>query len=333
VFDTEEIVVKPVAPILRDIPLYSGNTILGDGSVVMILDPNGIASTSGAMDVGESHAAEEAQEVAHGEDRSAILVFRAGGVAPKAVPLSLVARLEEIDIGAIEQSNGAKVVQYRGQLMPLVTVSPEVTFRSEGRQPVVVFTDEDRSMGLVVDEIMDIVEDQMSLELGSAQPGVMGSAVIAGKATEVIDVAHYMGLVHGDWHKSHGAAGGDHSRVLLVDDSPFFRNLLAPLLSVAGYQVTAVESAEEALRLRDEGQTFDVIVSDIEMPGLDGCEFAQQVRSSGAWQATPLVALASNAADLKRGQAAGFDDLAAKFDREAIVTKVSQTILNLQGAA
>jgi two-component system chemotaxis sensor kinase CheA len=331
VFDTEEIVVKPVAPILRDIALYSGNTILGDGSVVMILDPTGIANVSGAMDVDTGRAAEESQDAAHSDDRSAILVFRAGGDAPKAVPLSLVARLEEIDPAAIENADGVRMIQYRGQLMPLVAVTPEANVRREGRQPIVVFTDDERSMGLVVDEILDIVEDHAPLEIASAHPGIVGSAVIAGKATEIVDVGYYMGLVHGDWHKAHGSAR--HSRVLLVDDSPFFRNLLAPLLSVAGYDVTAVESAEEALRLRDQGQRFDVIVSDIEMPGLDGCEFAQQVRSSGAWQSVPLVALAASSADLQRGQAAGFDDLATKFDRQAIVAKISQTLVNLQGAA
>ncbi|MGE5537872.1 MAG: chemotaxis protein CheW [Gemmatimonas sp.] len=331
VFDTEEIVVKPVAPILRDISLYSGNTILGDGSVVMILDPNGIASSSGASEIGDDRTAEEAHATARGEDRSAILLFRAGGDTPKAVPLALVARLEEIDVAAIERSNGTPVVQYRGQLMPLVTVNGDAAIRSSGRQPVVVFTDEGRSMGLVVDEITDIVEDTFTLELASGQPGVIGSAVIAGKATEVIDVAYYMGAVHADWSRT--GPDEDHKRVLLVDDSPFFRNLLQPLLAVAGYDVTAVESAEEALRLRDRGEAFDVIVSDIGMPGLDGCAFAHEVRAGGAWKATPLVALAANATDIQRGQAAGFNDLAAKFDRESIVTKVSQTLLNLQGAA
>ncbi|HTI85473.1 MAG TPA: chemotaxis protein CheW [Alphaproteobacteria bacterium] len=331
VFDTEEIVVKPVAPILRDISLYSGNTILGDGSVVMILDPNGIASTSGAGEISDDRTTEEAHAAARGEDRSAILLFRAGGNTPKAVPLSLVARLEEIDVAAIERSNGMPVVQYRGQLMPLVTVNDNAAIKDTGRQPVVVFTDDSRSMGLIVDEITDIVEDTFALELASGQPGVVGSAVIAGKATEVIDVAYYMGIIHADW--THAATGDEHKRVLLVDDSPFFRNLLKPLLAVAGYEVTAVESAEEALRLRDRGESFDVIVSDITMPGIDGCALASEIRSGGAWQATPLVALAANASDIQRGQAAGFNDLAAKFDREAIVSKVSQTLLNLQGAA
>ena len=245
----------------------------------------------------------------------------------------MVGRLvEEFEIAAIEQSNGTAMVQYRGQLMPLVTVTAAASIRGEGRQPVIVFTDDEHSMGLVVDEITDIVEDHMALEVSSGTPGTIGSAVIAGKATEVIDVAHYMGQVFTSFHRPPVVTEAQR-RILLVDDSPFFRNLLSPLLSVAGYNVTAVESAEAALSLRDRGETFDVIVSDIEMPGLDGCEFAHRVRAGGAWQATPLVALAANSVDHRRGQAAGFNDLAAKFDREAIVAKVSQSLLHLPGAA
>ncbi len=174
VYDTEEIVVKPVAPVLRDISLYSGNTILGDGTVVMILDPNGIASKVG--DVSMVEGAEMGQAAAHiarQDDRMALLVFRAATKQPKAVPLSLVARLEEIDVAKIEESHGMRVVQYRDQLMPLITVGAEAKFRDEGRQPVVVFTDDERSMGVVVDEIVDIVDDRLDLEINGEKPGIL----------------------------------------------------------------------------------------------------------------------------------------------------------------
>ncbi|MGZ0188620.1 MAG: chemotaxis protein CheA [Alphaproteobacteria bacterium] len=95
VFDTEEIVVKPVTPILRENPVFSGNTVLGDGSVVMILDPNGLASNMGASHSSESASRrhDKAKTSQDGET-AALLTFKAGAGAPKAVPLSLVARLE-----------------------------------------------------------------------------------------------------------------------------------------------------------------------------------------------------------------------------------------------
>ncbi|HXP96943.1 MAG TPA: chemotaxis protein CheW [Telmatospirillum sp.] len=338
VFDTEEIVVKPVAPILRHISMFSGNTILGDGSVIMILDPNGIAGSTGEI-VGGSQATAEASAARdlHAEDRQSLLVFRAGGNDLKGVPLALVARLEEIEVGQIEHSHGKPVVQYRGKLMPLVTIDGSFDVKTEGRQPVLVFADRDRSMGLVVDEIVDIVEERLRVELSVDQPGLIGTAVVSGKATDIIDAGFYLTQAWGDWFGSpdqefQGEAEG--KRILLVDDSPFFRNLLTPLLSVAGYEVISVDSADKALSLRESGDNFDAIISDIEMPGMNGFDFAQAVRAEGRWVKIPMVALSSHATekDFERGREVGFTDYVAKFDRDALLQTLAQS-LSAKGAA
>ncbi len=337
VFDTEEIVVKPVAPILRDIQLFSGNTILGDGSVVMILDPNGIASQTGEISVTDAHDQAVEQRFTRREDEVALLVFRSGDKSPKAVPLALVARLEEIDLAQVEDSNGQQVVQYRGVLMPLVSMEPERQLGQEGRQPVLVFADRGRSMGLVVDEIVDIVEGRLNVELTGERPGFVGSAVVAGKATDIIDAGYYLTQAFRNWFDvelSQGFGEGNANRVLLVDDSPFFRNLLAPLLTTAGYEVTTVDGAEEALQLCEAGKDFDVIVSDIEMPGMNGFEFAQQVRGN-RWAETPIVALTSHASprDVARGREVGFADYVAKLDRDALLNSLHDTLSDHRGAA
>lgn len=328
VFDTEEIVVKPVAPILRDIDAYSGNTILGDGSVIMILDPNGIAGMAGsAMSDGEEQmTAKDTDSQAVAGNKEAMLIFRAGTQTPRAVPLSLVARLEEVALDTIEQSNGMHVVQYRGRIMPLVLMDDQCRLRESGRQPVLVFSEGERSMGLVVDEIVDIVEDAVEVELGSSTPGHIGTAIVAEKASEIIDVSYYLVKAFGDRRKAAKApVAGDARRVLIVDDSDFFRNMLKPLLTAAGYQVVSARSAEEALELRDQGAVFDVILSDIEMPGMDGFELASTIRSGGAWAATPVLALSSHASaeHMERGRAAGFNDYLAKYDREGLLERLS----------
>jgi len=342
VFDTEEIVVKPVSPILRDIEMFSGNTILGDGSVIMILDPNGIAKATG-----KSHAEEETQvheetrsRTAQKGDKLAMLLFRAGDDSPKAVPLSLVARLEDIDVSTIEYSSGQAVVQYRGSLMPLVPLSERVSILKEGNQPVLVFSDRERSMGLVVDEIVDIVEEHLNVQLGSERPGLMGSAIIVGKSTEVIDAGYYLTRAFKDFFGSTGSFQGHEpdrqQRVLLVDDSSFFRNMLTPLLNVSGYQVTTVESAVDALQLCQSSEAeFDVIVSDIEMPGMSGFEFVEALKKDQRWANVPVIALSSHATniDQDRGRRAGFANHVAKFDREALLSTLSQTINSMRGAA
>jgi two-component system, chemotaxis family, sensor kinase CheA len=345
VFDTEEIVVKPVAPILRDVGMFAGNTILGDGSVIMILDPNGIAAASGgAASHDAAFAAEQGAQTGQDGERVTLLVFRTGDSAPKAVPLALIARLEEVDAKTIEYGDGRPVVQYRGRLMPLITIDKSYEAKREGRQPVLVFADGVRSMGLMVDEIVDIVEERLKIELAADRPGYVGSAIVAGKSTDIIDTGHYLTQAYPDWFGAMDRQGGNGAaaagrdggkKLLLVDDSPFFRNLLAPLLSTAGYEVTTAESADQALGLCDAGKDFDVIVSDIEMPGMDGFAFAEAVRSSSRWQETPLVALTSRTApaDIDRGRRVGFTDYIVKLDRDALLRTLSETTAMIRGAA
>ncbi|WP_043835494.1 chemotaxis protein CheW [Muricoccus aerilatus] len=323
VFDTEEIVVKPVAPILRHVTMFSGNTILGDGSVIMILDPNGIARATG---VGAEGVQEErrstAVTTATSAERLSLLLFRAGDGGPRAVPLGLVARLEDLPAERIEMSHGKPVVQYRGALMPLVPIADGWTMPpSGGRQAVLVFDDSGRAMGLAVDEILDVVEESLKIESGQDRPGYLGTAVISGRATEVVDCAWWLRQAGADWFGPQRPASARRARVLVVEDSAFFRNMLVPALGAAGFEVTAAASGTQALKLREAGESFDAIVSDIEMPELDGLGMARAIRDGGSWHETPLIALTSHTDDasVRRSREAGFMDHVPKFDRDALL--------------
>jgi two-component system, chemotaxis family, sensor kinase CheA len=326
VFDTEEIVVKPVAPILRHVTMFSGNTILGDGSVIMILDPNGIARASGVGAGSETKPMRSSLiEAQSSADKTAMLLFKAGENKRMAVPLGLVARLEDIPRGKIELSCGSPVTQYRGKLMPLISIDGGVD-QEKPTQPLLVFAEGDRIMGLMVDQIIDVVEDSLNIELAGARPGLLGSAVIGGEATDVLDTGYWLMQVWEDWFRGvprQGAASGQ-MHVLLVDDSEFFRQLTVPMLGAAGFRVTALASAAEALRLRDAGTMFDAIVSDIEMPDMDGVQFARAVRGGGAWARLPLIAMTahSDMESARIGHEAGFTDYVAKFEREALVSSL-----------
>jgi two-component system, chemotaxis family, sensor kinase CheA len=329
VFHTEEIVVKPMSSMLRDISMFSGNTILGDGSVIMIIDPNGIVQAVSSDLTSEEKKSEEVAVHAADQDKPiSMLLFKANSDEPKAVPLSLVTRLEEIKCEDIEHSNGKYMVQYRGNLMPLVYFDPDGSPKKDGTQPLLVFADNERTMAMAVDEIVDIVDEKLDIEVGSSRDGILGSAVIKGVATEVVDLGHYLPQAFADWFQRQEFDQNKFAKqILLVDDSAFFRNMLTPVLKAAGYNVTAVESARHALDLCEQGVTFDIIVSDIEMPEMNGFEFAEALAAGTNWADTPIIALSSHSspAALERGRRAGFHDYVAKFDREGLIEILSQS--------
>ncbi|EIG60484.1 hybrid sensor histidine kinase/response regulator [Bradyrhizobium sp. WSM1253] len=336
VFHTEEIVVKPMSTKLRHIDMFSGNTILGDGAVIMIIDPNGIAKALGAAgsSAHDMNSENGAHSIGSGEQTTSLLVFRAGSSQPKAVPLGLVTRLEELPADKIEFSNGRYMVQYREQLMPLVAME-SVTIASQGAQPILVFSDDGRSMGLVVDEIIDIVEERLNIEVGGSSSGILGSAVIKGQATEVIDVGHFLPMAFSDWFTRKEMKPSLHSQsVLLVDDSAFFRNMLAPVLKAAGYRVRTAPTAQEGLAAL-RAQTFDVVLTDIEMPDMNGFEFAETIRSDSNLGAMPIIGLSAlvSPAAIERGRQAGFHDYVAKFDRPGLIAALKEQTAGAAGAS
>jgi two-component system chemotaxis sensor kinase CheA len=195
VFDTEEIVVKPVSPILRWITLFGGTTILGDGSVIMILDPGGIARACGIGEGDQAPLEPPLPEAAPTERRPMLLV-RAGGPHLLAIPLILVSRIEEIAREAIEHTASQRVTQYRGRLTPLVALGGGVD-ESAKLQTVLIFTEGEHIAGLMVDEVVDLVEDRVVVELACTQAGMLGTAVIAGQAMDIVDTNHWLKLAWG----------------------------------------------------------------------------------------------------------------------------------------
>ena len=327
VFHTEEIVVKPMSSKLRHIPLFAGNTILGDGAVVLIVDPNGVAKLVGQSAQSGAVAEAEAEEVEAGDAKATLLVFKGGAGGFKAVPLSLVTRLEEIDASKIEWLGGRPLIQYRGRLMPLVPADPSIALRTEGSQALVVFSDGDRAMGLVVDEIVDIVEERLDIEIAADRSDLIGSAVLRGRATDIINIAHFLPLAYDDWARGPRKAAVKAPSLLLVDDSAFFRDMLAPVLKAAGYSVSAAASADEALKALLSNPSIDLVVSDLDMPGRSGFDLVGAMRKAGGRLAEmPVVALTGTVGPeaIEQARKLAISDLVAKFDRSGLLAALAE---------
>jgi two-component system chemotaxis sensor kinase CheA len=198
--DTEEIVVKPLSKQLKSINAYAGATIMGDGKVALILDVLGMAQRANVVGEVRDRAATEKDgkpSLGAGDENqsNSVLLFQYGQNGRMAIHLGLVARLEEFPADSVEIAGDQEVVQYRGQIMPLIRVSEVIQSKrqkaAEGGQDslhVVVYTDKERSVGLVVDRILDIVEDSFVMQRQTGRKGVMGSAVIQKHVTDILDV-------------------------------------------------------------------------------------------------------------------------------------------------
>jgi len=201
--DTEEIVVKPLGRHLKQISVYAGATIMGDGKVALIMDVLGLAQSSSI--VAETHErarAEQEQARADGAEVQKLVLFSGRSGSRMAVPLSMLARLENIPGADVERSGNQWVTQYRGQILRLIRIShaleerrnlPDsndiLTLPTSANLQVLVLEDQGRSFGLVVNQILDIVESGSGPQSAPTRSGVLYSSVIAERVTELLDVA------------------------------------------------------------------------------------------------------------------------------------------------
>jgi len=334
VFHTEEIVVKPMSSKLRHIPLFSGNTILGDGTVVLIVDPNGVARLVGAAisDDVEGEPREAAAQVHRGE-RTTMLVFRAGTGSLQALPLSLVTRLEEIEAGEFQRSGSRTLLHYRGRLVPVTPVA-DTRLRDQGIQPLVIVSNGDLTAALAVEAIVDIVEDTFELEMAAAEErGIIGSAMIRGRATDVLDLAHYLPLSEPGWF---GVARGTElpGRILLVEPSDFLRDMLSPVLRASGRIIATLADFKEA-GLASAGESIMLALLDLDRDSEAAFAFAALLRERAKGERLRILGLTTCATpDLHmRAVQAGLDDVVAKFDRRALLSELNTAGADLRHAA
>lgn len=325
VTDVQEIVVKPLGASLSQLEVFSGHTILGDGSVVLILDPTGIAARIGFERSSDYTVGRAVEAFVPAEENTRFVLFRAGAGSPKALPLSLVARIETVPASEILQSDGSFVMQHQSQLMPLVPlITPDLTLPRES-YPVLVLGIGGESMGLLIEEIIDIVEGRLDIQIAGVSPGIIGTAEIRGEVVEILDATHFMRIGRPNAY-TRGFA--NQFRILLVDDKPFFRDMLAPLLIAAGYRVTTAASGEDALAMFEKGAHFDAVVTDTDMPNMSGYALAHRLVNDPRHAGLPVIALAAHAAPsvMQAAAESGMCGAVGKFDRPALLEILGQIL-------
>ena len=340
IHDSEEIVVKPLGRHLNSCSYFAGATILGDGRIALILDPAGIATEAGIKVIHESEDQDENsdKDEGAGSEGHTLLLFSSSTSDRFAVPMEVVARIERVLADQIDSVGGQQLLQYRGTSLPLISVSDHLTVSpifENKRVYVIVFTIGEREVGLVAPQLDDIktVSSAVDTETFRA-PGVAGSLVIEDQTTRLLDLFELARASQPQWFERSSDLskdGEDPTQIMLVEDSTFFRKQVAGFLSSEGYEVTEFEDGQEAWQALKSGSfDFDLIVSDIEMPKMNGFELCRNVKADNDLKHLPLIALTSLSSqdDLNRGKDAGFSDYQVKMHRENLVRAVEKFTTN-----
>ncbi len=310
--DIQEIVVKPLGALFSSLKIFSGNTILGDGSVILIIDPAGVAAV---MNLEKSSGVLPSQDK---QDASAatssLILFKAGSGAAKVLPRSAVSRILRAPRKELEEADGLHLYRYQGKLIPVLPVAG--SGMTADNCLILVLSLYDRIFGLCVDSVLDIVETTAEIQLMSSAQSLLGTADLGGVAVEYIDAGYYYRLAFQD-----AGLAAEHSKtdVLIVDREPGAHDMLTPLLASAGHKVTAVETAEQANQLLNQRE-FGVVL-------LDSRLAAEMEEAALARQSDALCLIFDETSE--GGAEPGCDGSALKkFDRGRLLRTIARHLEN-----
>jgi two-component system chemotaxis sensor kinase CheA len=326
--DTQEIVVKPLAKQLKGLVAYSGATIMGDGQVALILDVPGLAQLAG-FGSGTYSTEKRTSTMQESETKDthhrAMLLFRASGFERVAVPLALVSRLEEFPRERVERAGGRQVVQYRGRILPLVSmdkVCSGMDTELEGDPlQAIVFMDGGRGVGLVVGEILDIVEDSMAVRKEGRRQGLLGSAVVSGRVTDILDLEAVLESSGQRWLNSGGDARS--ATVLVAGASTFTRSLIRSSVEMAGHQVVEAESTREVMdRISRDKIDLVAISADLKQATGGGSLIAMIRKQAGR----DLPVLALGAHSVQDNELEGMNAFLDRMDGEQMTSTIQSLL-------
>ena len=332
--DSEEIVVKPLGRHIQDCPCLSGATILGDGHVALILDIAGIAAHEQISNSEELNRENEPEQQASNNDQEThyMLLFSNHANEHFAITMDVISRIDRVRADQIDSVGGQELLQYRDTTMSLLRLENCITAKmaeSKQRLYVIVFEVAGKEVGLIAPYLEDICDITTSIDTVTfRERGVLGSMVLGEKTTRFLDLFELADIAHPEWHQDNEVIAVEEDEqppvVLLAEDSNFFRKQVTSMISEKGYQVVDCEDGLIAWETLQSGEyEFDVVVTDIEMPNMDGFELAGRIKES-KWSHLPIIALTSlaSSADVQRGIEVGIDDYQIKMDRDKLLNSL-----------
>ena len=338
IVESEETLAKPLPRSLKSCLCYSGVTILGDGKTAMILDPEGIVKAA-KLSAGaeQEEAAGETAEEEVGAEQQNLLLFQCTGEETYALDMSMIARVEEISPEHIERVGKMEFLKY--QQDALRVIHPE-DFLPVGRRDakdskwyVIVPKLVSHPIGILATRILDNVQTVIHLDTENVKtPGVLGSTVCNGRLLLLLQLYELFSLADPVHYPKEVKKENRRLHVLVADDTVFFQKTIKGYLEQAGYEVETVSDGRAAWESLNKGK-YDMVVSDINMPVMDGLELVRRIREKPTLRELPVIALTSltGREDEKRGRESGFDAYEYKLDRDHLLRTMAETFQKRYG--
>ena len=338
---TEEIVVKPLAQILSSHTFYAGSSILGDSDVAMVLSANGICQSHKLhihdLDTSvQSTKSFEEMQILDMQEKQDLLVFRYSRNEQLAIPLSLVFKVEQIEVGQIQNVADNHFINLEGKNILLLYLDKYLTLEPlpEDLETLYIITPKikDFEVGIVASSIEESVHTRLNLDSPPInEAAILGITTIREKITFLVDLFSLAEQVSPDRFKRTDLEGKpEKDRLLVVEDTPFFRDLEKTYFESVGFRVTLANNGQEALDLLMERPNYyNLVVSDIVMPVMDGYELVKTMKSAEKLSKIPVIALTSFTEEESREKAleAGFDGYAIKTNKENILRAVERFLV------
>jgi two-component system, chemotaxis family, sensor kinase CheA len=343
ILGSEEILVKPLPAYIKECKCFSGVTIMGDGKTALILDADGIIEktrlrfTDNSGDKDQNKLDEEMESL---REQQNLLLFRSSGSELLAVDLSMVSRVEEIKWEDIEQIGDKEYIRFRGAPLRLIRPEDFISIgkceKAKDKLYVIIPKLVSNPMGILIREIHDTLQTYVKLASDNIQSDcLIGSAIINDKITLLIDIYELFEKADPEQHKKISLPNAERKfTILIAEDTPFFLKLEKDYIENAGYKVVSSMNGREALQILKE-QHIDVLVSDIQMPVMDGLELIKRVRNEEALSSIPAIAVTSLSGEhqMKEGMDAGFDFYQSKLDKVKLLEDIESALrLKRRGA-
>lgn len=331
VLDTADIVVKPLNRVLKSLQIYSGATILGDGSVALIFDVAGISKIAQINMEAKTQHSKVQNVISEVQD---FLLVELNSVTTHAIALNYVQRLEEFKLEDVEYSGDQQVIRYRGSILPLINVNSQLEYPLDNQNKilsVVVIERAGTLYGLVVNAILDTLSTTIDVtEPIKFHQGIVGNINTEKELVVVIDPYQIVDKSFGVIHKPQASTAGGKSslkKVLLVEDTVFFRKMIKGLLEKNGFEVLLAQDGKEAIDVLNSAEgSVQLIISDIEMPRMNGFQMARAIRENAHYKNLAMIAVSSKADQNYRNEGikAGFDLYLEKLRPEILLSAISE---------